>query len=74
MPALVNSKPGESGRREAEGTIVWPCEAKKSRKDWRISAEVMKIGNDEQKARSKGGKAFSQSEQEAFGYTREEPI
>jgi hypothetical protein len=41
MPALVKSSPGESGRRDDDGTIVWPCEAKKSRKDWRICAEVM---------------------------------
>jgi len=38
----VKSSPGESGRREDDGTIVWPCEAKKSRKDWRICAEFMR--------------------------------
>jgi hypothetical protein len=41
MPAFVKRSPGESGRSDDDGTIVWPCEAKKSRKDWRISAEVM---------------------------------
>jgi hypothetical protein len=41
MPALVKSSPGESGSSDADGTIVCPGEAKKSRKDWRISAEVM---------------------------------
>src|SRR5471032_2403265 len=42
MPALVKSRPGESGMSDADGTIVWPCAAKKSRKDWRIWAEVMR--------------------------------
>src|SRR5574344_2376172 len=41
MPALVKSSPGESGSREEEGTTVCCCWWKKSRKDWRISAEVM---------------------------------
>jgi hypothetical protein len=41
MPALVKRSPGESGRSDDEGTIVWPFEAKKSRKLWRISAEVI---------------------------------
>jgi hypothetical protein len=41
MPALVKSSPGESGSNEADGTIVWPCWAKKSRKDWRIWALVI---------------------------------
>src|SRR4051812_18959027 len=42
MPAFVKSSPGESGSSDDDGTIVWPCWAKKSRKLWRISAEVMK--------------------------------
>src|SRR5258707_12309281 len=41
MPEFVNnsvgSLPGTSG---ADGTIVWPLDAKKSRKVWRISALV----------------------------------
>src|SRR3954469_1750247 len=41
MPAFVKSSPGESGNRDDDGTIVWPCLAKKSRNDWRISAEVI---------------------------------
>src|SRR3954467_11213377 len=41
MPAFVNSSPGESGSNDDDGTIVCPCRAKKSRKLWRISAEVM---------------------------------
>src|ERR1043165_3249931 len=41
MPAFVNSRPGESGSSDDDGTIVCPCRAKKSRKLWRISAEVM---------------------------------
>src|SRR5690606_28778917 len=41
MPALEKSSPGESGSNEAEGTTVCCWRAKKSRKDWRISAEVM---------------------------------
>ena len=44
MPALVKSSPGESGMSEAEGTSVCPCDAKKSRNDWRICAEVMGVG------------------------------
>jgi hypothetical protein len=43
---LVHAGVGEeqAGRvrqQEADGTIVWPCLAKKSRKLWRIWAEVM---------------------------------
>src|SRR5947207_1073757 len=41
IPAFVKSRFGESGKREAEGTIVCPFSRKKSKKDWRISAEVM---------------------------------
>ncbi len=41
MPAFVNSSPGESGSSDDDGTIVCPCRAKKSRKVWRISADVM---------------------------------
>jgi len=41
MPAFVNSKLGESGMSDADGTIVCCLEAKKSKKDWRISLEVM---------------------------------
>src|SRR5882762_5768061 len=41
MPALVNSRFGESGNRLDEGTMVWPFDLKKSRKDWRISELVM---------------------------------
>src|SRR5690606_19320370 len=44
MPALVKSSPGESGRSEDDGTIVCFCWWKKSRKDWRICAEVMGRG------------------------------
>src|SRR3974390_479682 len=40
MPALVNSRFGESGIRLAEGTMVCPFDLKKSRKSWRISALV----------------------------------
>src|SRR5215213_11459425 len=41
IPAFVNSSPGESGRSEDDGAIVCPCWAKKSRKLWRIWAEVI---------------------------------
>ena len=41
MPALVNSRFGASGMSEAEGTIECFLDSKKSRKDWRISLEVM---------------------------------
>jgi hypothetical protein len=40
MPAFVKRRFGESGSKLDEGTIVWPFDLKKSRKDWRISAEV----------------------------------
>jgi hypothetical protein len=55
MPALVKRSPGESGRRDDDGTIVWPCEAKKSRKDWRISAEVMRKRKGESKEADAAG-------------------
>src|ERR1700719_4327542 len=41
MPALVKSRFGESGRSEDDGTIVCCFSRKKSRKDLRISAEVI---------------------------------
>src|SRR3954470_24553396 len=41
IPAFVKSRLGESGKREAEGTIVCSFSRKKSKNDWRISAEVM---------------------------------
>ena len=41
MPALVNSKLGESGIKLAERTIVWPFDLKKSRNDCLISALVI---------------------------------
>ena len=41
MPALVNSKFGESGSNDADGTIVCFFARKKSKKDSRISAAVM---------------------------------
>src|SRR6476660_4028552 len=41
IPALVNSRFGESGSNDAEGTMVCSFSRKKSRNDWRISAAVM---------------------------------
>src|SRR4051812_16843334 len=41
MPAFVKRRFGESGRSEDEGTTVCCFSRKKSRKLWRISAEVM---------------------------------
>jgi hypothetical protein len=41
MPAFVNSRFGESGIRLDEGTMVCPLDLKKSKKDCRISTEVM---------------------------------
>jgi hypothetical protein len=41
MPALVKRRPGESGKSDDEGTIVCSRAAKNSRKDWRISADVI---------------------------------
>jgi hypothetical protein len=46
IPAFVKSRPGESGSSDDDGTIVWPWLAKKSRKLWRMSAEVMEEGED----------------------------
>src|SRR5437870_7050111 len=42
MPAFVKSRFGESGRSEADGTMVCCFSRKKSRNDWRICAEVMR--------------------------------
>src|SRR5580658_10048779 len=41
MPALVKSRPGESGIRLDDGTMVCPLDLKKSKNDCRISADVM---------------------------------
>jgi hypothetical protein len=41
MPALVNSRFGESGIKLEDGTRVCPFDLKKSKKDWRISALVI---------------------------------
>ena len=41
MPALVKSRLGASGIRLEEGTMVWPLDLKKSRKDCRISLLVI---------------------------------
>jgi hypothetical protein len=42
IPALVNSKFGESGIKLDDGTMVCCFDLKKSRKLWRISALVMR--------------------------------
>jgi len=39
----VKSKPGESGIKLEEGTMVCPFDLKKSKKDCRISAEVIPL-------------------------------
>src|SRR5688572_1945137 len=62
MPAFVKSRPGESGMREADGTIVWPCLAKKSRKLWRISAEVIR---DVKAREQRGGGGLARGEFDA---------
>jgi hypothetical protein len=41
MPALVNSRFGESGMRLDDGTMVCRWDLKKSKNDWRISALVI---------------------------------
>src|SRR5580658_7249112 len=41
MPALVNNRFGESGISELDGTMVCCFDLKKSRNDWRMSADVM---------------------------------
>src|SRR5262245_31978271 len=41
IPALVKRRLGASGRREDDGTMVCFFSRKKSRKLWRISAEVI---------------------------------
>src|ERR1035437_4187630 len=43
MPAFVNSRFGESGIKLDEGTMVWPFDLKKSKKDCRISALVISL-------------------------------
>src|SRR5438046_2245649 len=42
MPAFVKSRFGASGSSDADGTMVCCFSRKKSRKDWRISAAVMR--------------------------------
>jgi len=41
MPAFVKRRPGDCGSREAEGTMVCCFDLKKSKKDWRISLDVI---------------------------------
>jgi hypothetical protein len=41
MPAFVNNRFGESGMSEADGTMVWCFDLKKSRNDWRICVLVI---------------------------------
>src|ERR1051325_2491862 len=41
IPAFVKSRLGESGKRDADGTMACCFSRKKSRKDWRISVEVI---------------------------------
>jgi hypothetical protein len=41
IPAFVKRSPGESGSSDDDGTIVCPRLAKKSRKDWRISGDLI---------------------------------
>src|SRR5437762_8914827 len=44
IPALVNSRLGESGSSDDDGTMVCCFSRKKSRKDWRSCADVMRCG------------------------------
>ena len=41
MPALVNRRPGDSGNNDEDGTILCSFSLKKSKKDCRISLEVI---------------------------------
>src|SRR5688572_5632178 len=41
IPALVKSRFGESGKSDPEGTMACCFSRKKSKKDWRICAEVI---------------------------------
>src|ERR1017187_6130795 len=59
MPALVNSRFGESGSRVEDGTMVCPFDLKKSRNDWRISALVILQFNQPQRG-AEGAKALQQ--------------
>jgi hypothetical protein len=43
IPAFVKSKPGESGIKLEDGTMVCPFDLKKFKKDCRISAEVIPL-------------------------------
>ena len=45
IPALVKSRPGDCGSKEAEGTMVCFLSLKKSKNDWRISLAVMDVGD-----------------------------
>jgi len=47
MPALVNSRFGESGMRLEDGTMVCDFRLKKSRNDCRICELVIIFGNEE---------------------------
>ena len=53
MPAFVNSRLGAVGMRDDDGTIACCFDAKKSRNDWRIWAEVI-AENGEQKTKDSG--------------------
>src|ERR1700731_3096539 len=55
MPALVKRRLGASGKSDDDGTMVCFFSRKKSRKDCRISAEVMRTHSNWLDARRKDG-------------------
>src|SRR5215831_2809500 len=61
MPALVNSRFGLSGIRLADGTSVCFFDLKKSRNDWRISADVIMVNGTTKERRNKAGQPSGQS-------------
>src|ERR1019366_8511844 len=54
IPALVNSRFGESGIRLDEGTMVCPFDLKKSRNDWRICELVIIRAGEDKETRGAG--------------------
>src|SRR5260370_38663757 len=52
MPALVKSRFGASGSRDEEGTMVCLFSRKKSRKDWRISPDLLLTSKEQISARA----------------------
>src|ERR1700730_14017037 len=70
IPALVKSRLGESGRSDDDGTMVCCFSRKKSRKDFRMSLEVMTRGIKRDIARDARITAIPRVEGDAQNLTR----